>query len=217
MAITSIQIDTETKLLLNQLKQKFSYGTYDSTVRTMAIFIIRNELNLNQDYLGNYEKSLVNLEVRLTELFALHEKRMIKSNASLRDWVGGIEKDYLKPLTAKFVFLDKIADYELSKIGDANLNNTKSENPLNFNVSPVKQIENSEPITDEKQTNIFDNSGHVENEIRSNDEEIQIYKNALKKIIFSSNIVNRESMTGLKKIIELDIEMEEWNYFNSLI
>lgn len=217
----NIKVSEETKELLDDLSTRFNLKTYDNTVRTCTLFILRNEINLREDYIGDYRKSLIDLENRISIMFQKHEDKILNNYSSLRKWVGGIEKDHLKPLTAKLELIDKISNYEISKIAEDKLNNSKTENPLNFNLSkPIEeeklttQEEKVEAIIEPKVTSIFEDNKE-DNSTNSN--LLNQYKEALQKVIFNSEIKDVETMLGKKKSIVVNLPLEEWNYINSLI
>ncbi|PXW07101.1 hypothetical protein C8D70_12316 [Chryseobacterium sp. CBTAP 102] len=217
----NIKVSEETKELLDDLSTRFNLKTYDNTVRTCSLFILRNEINLREDYIGDYRKGLVDLENRIFSKFKEHEDKILKSYASMRNWVGGIEKDHLKPLTAKLEILDKISNYEIHKIAEDKLNNVKSENPLNFNLPKPEEVKKND-FEEEKKEGVFepDVPSNIEEKSQDNSTNSDLlnrYKEALQKIIFNSEIKEVETMLGKKKSIVVNLPLEEWNYINSLI
>lgn len=60
-----------------------------------------------------------------------HTEKLLDYNKSFRNWMGEIEKTYLKPLNIKLGVLDKIADYDINKISQYNLKKDNFDNPLN--------------------------------------------------------------------------------------
>lgn len=208
MLNSTIKLSDETKGILDEIQSKFGLKTYDTTVRTCAKFIIRNEINLREDYIGDYKKGLIDLENRLIAKFQIHEDKIIGNNASLRKWVGGIEKDYLKPLTAKLNTLDKLGDLGFNKILEDKLNAPKIENPLNLNIkSEVKEID----ITGQQQSDPENKEGKFKELYAKYDKQ----KLALFKI-FNNSKVEPGGMISKERII-VNLSAEEWEELKELI
>ena len=115
MSNSSISVTVETKDMLTQFQSKFGLKTYDNVINTMSVFMIRNEINPKDDFIGDYKIELIRLEKRLLQSFEDAHKKITKDNASLRNWVGGITKDHLIPINEKLSVLDKINDTKKSK------------------------------------------------------------------------------------------------------
>lgn len=92
--------------MLTQFQSKFGLKTYDNVINTMAVFMIRNEINPKDDFIGDYKIELIRLEKDYSNLLKMHIKKS-QNNASLRNWVGGITKDHLIPINEKLSVLDK--------------------------------------------------------------------------------------------------------------
>jgi len=213
MSLTTIQLSQETKANLKGLSDKYKLGSYENCIKTIYNFINVNDLDPTKIYYGDYAKGLVDLELKLSSKFEMHEGKIIEQNKSLRNWVGGIEKDYLKPLMTKLSILDKISNYDLNKIKQETLNNSKDENPLNLNL-PTPLINEKEEIkNDLQEQNFADNS----NEIQDLKNEVERLKTAIKEVIFKSEILTVESMTGAQRKIYINMSIQEWDNFNSLV
>lgn len=206
MLSAHIKISTETKEILDQIQLKFGLKTYDSTVKTCSLFIIKNEINLREDYIGDYRKGLVDLENRLTASFKDHEDKMKSDNASVRKWMGGIEKDYLKPLIQKLHILDKVSDLGIDNILHEKKNFSKVENPLNSHLDrPLSSISTE-----------IENSDKLKNELQEREQKFkELYnkyesqKQALFKI-FNNSKVETGGMLSKERIV-INLTSDEWD------
>ena len=151
---------------------------------------------------------LHDLENRLTANFQNHEDKIVGNYASLRKWVGGIEKDYLKPLLSKLDTLDKLGDLGFNKILEDKLNTPKIENPLNLNIkSEVKEINN----TEQAQINPENKDGKFKDLYAKYDKQ----KQALFKI-FNTSKIETGGMMSKERII-VNLSAEEWDELKKLI
>lgn len=205
MLKNTIKLSDDTKDLLDEIQAKFSLKTYDTTVKACSQFIIRNEINLREDYFGDYRKGLVDLENRIFAKFKEHQDKIIDDNKSVRKWMGGIEKDYLKPLKDKIGTLDRINDFEINKIIEFTNNNTKIENPLNSHLNIP-----SNPVMSEQ-----GNTEKLKNELSQKDEKFrelynrsEVQKQALFKI-FNNAKIETGGMLSKERII-INLTAEEW-------
>ncbi|MDE5510650.1 hypothetical protein KRE40_18590 [Elizabethkingia meningoseptica] len=225
MKTTTIQVSFDTKALINEIKEKYTLGTHDNTVKTMALFISRNDLNLNQEYFGSHEKAIKNLEIRMEANLKNHTEKLLDYNKSFRNWMGEIEKTYLKPLNIKLGVLDKIADYDINKISEYNLKKDNFDNPLNSHLNTTKEVEEIKQDLSSTE-NLFTAQNQQNSEVKLPENSTEIselknqnstYKDALQKIIFNSEIEEIETMIGKQKKIMVNLSLSEWNYINSLI
>ncbi|AZA89084.1 hypothetical protein EG349_19860 (plasmid) [Chryseobacterium shandongense] len=205
MLKNTIKLSDDTKDLLDQIQLKFGLKTYDTTVNTCSLFIIRNEINLKEDYIGDYRKGLVDLEKRLTVSFKEHEDKMKLDNASVRKWMGGIEKDYLKPLIQKLSILDKISDLGINNILQEKQNIPKIESPLNSHLekpfsSSSEDQENTEKLKNELQDK--------DQKFRDLYNKYETQKQALFKI-FNNSKVESGGMLSKEKIV-INLTYDEW-------
>lgn len=205
MLKNTIKLSDDTKDLLDEIQAKFNLKTYDTTVKTCSQFIIRNEINLREDYLGDYRKGLVDLENRIFAKFKEHQDKMIDDNKSVRKWMGGIEKDYLKPLKEKIGTLDKINDFGINKIIEDKNHTPKIENPLNSHLDICSNVELSER----------GNTEQLKNELSQKDEKFrelynrsEVQKQALFKI-FNNSKIETGGMISKERII-INLTAEEW-------
>lgn len=201
MLKNSIKLTDDTKSLLDEVKTKFDLKTYDTAIKTAVVFILRNEINLKDDYIGDYKKGLIDLENRLGNVFKNHEEKILKNNTSLRNWFGAMEKDYLKPLIAKLSVLDKISDYNISEISDDKINIPKIENPLNSHLKSdnVDSKPNEESKSDDSKS---------EEKFKEIYRKYELQKQALFKI-FNNSKIESGGMMSKEKII-INLSAEEW-------
>lgn len=207
MINTTIKLTDETKGLLDDIQAKFGLKTYDTTVKTCAVFIIRNEINLKEDYIGDYKKGLIDLENRILAKFQIHEDKILANNSSLRKWVGGVEKDYFKPLLQKLNTLDKLEDLGFDKIVEEKLNSPKVENPLNSHIKSeeVEVTKVEEPKTD---------TSNREEKFKEIYNKYETQKQALFKI-FNNSKVEVGGMLSKERII-VNLSAEEWEEIKKL-
>lgn len=207
MLKSAIKIDDDTKLLLDEIQHKFSIKTYDVTVKTCALFILRNEINLKEDYLGDYRRGLVDLENRLSMTFKNHEDKIIKQNASLRSWFGAMESSYLKPLLVKLNSLDKINNYSIDKIKEEIVSTPKVENPLNSHVK--------NEINDSPEVLILKNEfEQKEAKFKETYNKYELQKQALFKI-FNNAKIESGGMLSKERIV-INLSSEEWENLKNI-
>ena len=209
MSNSSISVTVETKDMLTQFQSKFGLKTYDNVINTMAVFMIRNEINPKDDFIGDYKIELIRLEKRLLQSFEDAHKKITKDNASLRNWVGGITKDHLIPINEKLSVLDKINDFQIDKFREESFENKKDYNPLNLGENSVQEVSNnsSEIVSEE-----LENQQAKFKDLYS---KYVAQKQALFKIFNNSKIESGGMMSKDKIIINLTIE--EWNTFQQLL
>jgi len=206
MIKSTIKLSDDTKELLDQIQTKFGLKTYDTTVKTCSLFIIRNEINLREDYIGDYRKGLVDLENRLTTSFKVHEDKMKLDNASVRKWMGGIEKDYLKPLLQKLTIIDKIADLGVNNILQEKQNIPKRENPLNSHIDKhVSSGSDDSADIDKLKVELQDK----EQKFKELYSKYESQKQALFKI-FNNSKVEAGGILSKERIV-INLTSEEWD------
>ena len=205
MLKNTIKLSDDTKKLIDEIQLKFDLKTYDTTVKTCSLFIIRNEINLREDYIGDYRKGLVDLENRLTASFKDHEDKMKSDNASVRKWMGGIEKDYLKPLIQKLNILDKVSDLGINNILQEKQNIPKTENPLNSHLDkPISSGSEDYENTDKLKTELQEK----EQKFKELYNKYESQKQALFKI-FNNSKVEAGGMLSKERIV-INLTSEEW-------
>ncbi len=208
MLKNTIKFSDETKSLIDDLKIKFDLKTYDATIKTAVLFITRNEINLKDDYIGDYRKGLVDLENRMFAKFKEHQDKMISDNKSLRNFVGAIEKDYLKPLQEKIATLDKINDFGINKIIEEKSNIQKVENPLNSHL-------NSEIIEPKENEISKVEDSKAEDKFKEIYRLYEMQKQTLFKI-FNNSKIESGGMMSKEKII-INLSSEEWEQMKNLV
>ena len=205
MLKNTIKLSDDTKKLIDEIQLKFDLKTYDTTVKTCSLFIIRNEINLREDYIGDYRKGLVDLENRLTASFKDHEDKMKSDNASVRKWMGGIEKDYLKPLIQKLNILDKVSDLGINNILQEKQNIPKTENPLNSHLDkPISSGSGDYENTDKLKTELQEK----EQKFKELYNKYESQKQALFKI-FNNSKVEAGGMLSKERIV-IYLTSDEW-------
>lgn len=201
MAITSIQIKKDTKSLLDEIKEKYSIGTYDNCINSMAVFMIKNEINPRDEFVGDFKKSLIDFEIRILKYFEDMQIRLVKDNTSLRKWVGAMEKTYFIPMNQKVSLLDKKSNYQFDNKNLEKENNSQLENTPN----PLENgIEFSQDGLEEMALKLEEKSKEYSELYKENDE----LKNILFNIINNSKI-ETTGMLGKEKVV-INMTSDEW-------
>lgn len=200
MSNTTIQIHKETKDLLDSLKDKYSLRTYDICVNTLALFILKNDVNPKDDFVGDFRSELINLEKRLLMAMDTAHKKITKDNATLRSWVGGITKDHLIPISKQ---MDKIVNLGIDNNNSNKIENSKIDNPLNSHILEAedKEIEEKKSQAEEEKNKYFS--------------KYQSLKSALFSIINNSKI-EQGGILSKEKIV-IDLPINEWQKFKELL
>lgn len=208
MINSSISVSFETKQALTVLQKKFEFKTYDSCINSIAAFMLKNEVNPKDDFIGDFKLELIRLEKRLIDSLEISHKKLSKDNASLRSWVGGITNEHLVPLSQKLSVLDKLNILEINEKLSNNLQNSKIENPLNDKL-PTQKVEQE---TEDNNTEELDHLNRKYKELFSKyDDQKQI----LFKIINSAKI-EQGGMISKDKII-VNLPLEEWEIIRTSI
>ena len=147
MKNTSIQITHVTKSLLDNLKSKYPYSTYDNCVNSLANFIVSNEIDPTDVSIGNFKNSLLDLELRLSKNIANTQKQLNADNKSLRNWVGAIERDYLVPIRMNLDVIDKFVKFNIQNETSSKIERAKFENPINKNLNQISYSNNRNKLT----------------------------------------------------------------------
>lgn len=208
MSKTTIQVTSETKELLNQIRARYEFLTYDQCISSMGYFITRNKVNPQEDFVGNFKTELGILEQNLIRFISDSNKKISKDNATLRSWVGGITNDHLVPLTQKLSVLDKLNISEINKYSSDNSSNSKFENPMNNNL----------PVQKREQEIVKDNSDELDKLNKKYKELFSKYdtqKQMLFKIINSVK-VEQGGMISKEKII-INLPLDEWETIRTSI
>lgn len=207
MLKNSLKISDETKTLLDEIQNKFSIKTYDIAIKTSILFILRNEINLKDDFIGDYRKGLNDLENRIGVTFQNHEDKIISNYTSMRKFIGAMEKDYFKPLLSKLDSLEKIKDYSIDKIKEETVSNSNTQNPLNSHLK--NEITNSEEV--EKLKIEF-----TQKEIKFKETytKFENQKQALFKI-FNNSKIETGGMLSKERIL-VNLSIEEWEDLKKL-
>lgn len=198
MSEKSIRISEDTINLLKNIKDKYSLNTYDICINSLALFILKNDINPKDDFVGDFRTELISMEKRLLQAMDIAHKKITKDNATLRGWVGGVTKDHLVPITKK---IEKIYDLEISKKSSENIDNHKIENPLNSHIEIAKQEEIRTEINK-------DEINECEEKKREYYSKYQNTKQALFKI-FNNSKIEQGGMLSPQKIV-INLSLEEW-------
>lgn len=198
MQNSSISVSNETKDILTSFRTKFGFKTYDSVINNIALFVLRNDINPKDDFIGDFKSELIRLEKRLLLTFEESHKKITRDNATLRKWVGGVTNENLIPMMKK---LDLIVNSEISIKKEEKKENQYLSNPLNSNVisSSNESINTTEiskelELKDQKYKELFSKYEHQ--------------KQALFKI-FNNAKVEQGGMISKAKIY-LIMDIEEW-------
>jgi hypothetical protein len=198
MQNSSISVSNETKDILTTFRTKFGFKTYDSVINNIALFVLRNDINPKDDFIGDFKSELMRLEKRLLETFEESHKKITKDNASLRSWVGGITKDNLVPMMKK---LDLIVNSEIDIKSSSKEENQYLANPLNFNViSSSNENKESTEMTKELELK--------EQKYKELFSKYEHQKQALFKI-FNNAKIEQGGMLSKSKIY-INMDAEEW-------
>lgn len=208
MLKNSLKISDETKSLLDEIQNKFGIKTYDATIKTAVLFILRNEINLKDDYIGDYRRGLNDFENRIGLIFQNHEDRIISNYTSMRKFIGAMEKDYFKPLLSKLSSLEKINNYSINKITEDIVSTPKNENPLNSHikndVNDSKEVEKLKIEFSEKESKFKETYTKYEDQ-----------KQALFKI-FNNSKIEAGGMLSKERIL-INLSIEEWEDLKKII
>lgn len=204
----SIRVSESSLKLLKEIKEEYKHPSYDYCINSMAVYFLKFKINPDEDFVGDFKSHLINFEIRLAKSFEDFSKKMLKDNTSVRNFMGGIEKDYLKPLNSKLTILDKINHYEVSKKSQENLNNA-------IDKKLDKQMKSSEQSSSVDTSEKQNFSEEKEEKIKRLFDLNAQYKKALFNI-FDNYKVEKIGMMGTEKII-INMPIDEWNEYKNLI
>lgn len=105
--ITTIQLSTETRQKIDDLKTKYGFKSYEDCLKTIWLFLENSGLNPTLPYSNDINKLLLS---RLDENHLEMLKTIKEQTQSLRKFQGAMEKNYFKPMAKKFAFSDFIKD-----------------------------------------------------------------------------------------------------------
>lgn len=201
MAITSIQIKKDTKSLLDEIKEKYSIGTYDNCINFMAVFIIKNDINPRDEFVGDFKKSLIDFEIRILKYFEDMQIKLVKDNTSLRKWVGAMEKTYFIPMNKKMALLEQKSILQIDNKSLEKQDNIQSQNNVNL-------LENEESLSlgglNDIELKLEEKNKEYSELYKENDE----LKNTLFNIINNSRI-ETTGMLGKEKVV-INMSSDEW-------
>lgn len=196
---STIKVENQTKKLLDDLKYKYSYSTYENCIKSLASFILENEIDPTDSNLGNFKNSLIDIEVRISKSIENTQKKLNADNISLRKWVGAIERDYLVPIKNKIENTDISVKVEAKEI----ISNTPN-NPLNNNLSGIdKDLIYKEDIR-KLNSQILEEREKVEEVLLNFDKQNTLFN----KIISAAKI--EEGGMISKERITIEMSVDEW-------
>ena len=98
MAITTIKLDRDTKELLDKIKKKYEISTYNLLLSYLSHYFLKNNINPKIDMTGDYQNSLIHMEIKLTSYLAEMQKKLTNDNITLRKWLGAVTRDHIVPM-----------------------------------------------------------------------------------------------------------------------
>lgn len=98
MAITTIKLDRDTKELLDKIKKKYEISTYNLLLSYLSHYFLKNNINPKIDMTGDYQNSLIQMEIKLTSYLAEIQKKLTNDNITLRKWLGAVTRDHIVPM-----------------------------------------------------------------------------------------------------------------------
>lgn len=98
MAITTIKLDKDTKELLDKIKKKYEISTYNLLLSYLSHYFLKNNINPKIDMTGDYQNSLIQMEIKLTSYLAEMQKKLTNDNITLRKWLGAVTRDHIVPM-----------------------------------------------------------------------------------------------------------------------
>jgi len=98
MAITTIKLDRDTKELLDKIKKKYEISTYNLLLSYLSHYFLKNNINPKIDMTGDYQNSLIQMEIKLTSYLAEMQKKLTNDNITLRKWLGAVTRDHIVPM-----------------------------------------------------------------------------------------------------------------------
>lgn len=201
MADKSVGISLNTKGLLDEIKEKYSIGTYDNCINFMAVFIIKNDINPRDEFVGDFKKSLIDFEIRILKYFEDMQIKLVKDNTSLRKWVGAMEKTYFIPMNKKMALLEQKSILQIDNKSLEKQDNIQSQNNVNL-------LENEESLSlgglNDIELKLEEKNKEYSELYKENDE----LKNTLFNIINNSRI-ETTGMLGKEKVV-INMSSDEW-------
>ena len=206
MVEKSVGISNETKSYLDSIKHKFDLSTYDLCIKSMSLFILKNNLNLKDNFdAGEIQNGFSQLRGDLQEMM----KKLTNDNTTLRKWVGAVTRDHLVPMQRQIFELSQNSD-----LGISNKTAEKLETPK-VNLAPKSYL--TEPKTESAKEKEL-----AEKLEKSNQESMELYrryeeqKNALFKI-FENSKIEQIGMTGTKTRVVVELSEQEWKELKEVI
>lgn len=210
MAIKQIKISNATKDILDILKDKYSYSTYENCVNSVVTFVFDNGIDPTDVNIGNFKNSLLDIEMRISKNISNAQKQLNADNVSLRKWVGAIERDYLVPISKNIEVVDKFVNYNIANKTNEKIEKLKFDNPVNSNLVPVKVDENTSTEKQNIYKELLVEREKSEELLVKNQKQIS----ALQQIFSNSKIEEGGMLSKGKITIEMSIE--EWKKLSNI-
>lgn len=202
MTNKQIKISDQTKLMLDELKVLYRYGTYDNCVNSLASFIVNNGIDPTDANIGNFRNSLIDLETRFSKsILSTQEHLHTRIEAAIKI-IKVHERDYLVPIKMNLEVVDKLVNNNIQNESTKKDQAEKFENPINANL-PKINIGNND---DEKLKGLYQKVLDFSSEIDKLEMQVSKGKKTLDKIFNASKIEQGGMLSKGKIIIEMNID-----------
>lgn len=202
MVNKQIKISDHTKLLLDDLKGRYRYSTYENCVNSLASFIVNNGIDPTDANIGNFRNSLIDLETRFSKsILSTQDHLHTRIEAAIKI-IKVHERDYLVPIKMNLEVIDKMVNSDIQKESTEKDKPEKFENPLNSNLPKFNSGNND----DEKLKGLYQKILDSGSEIDKLEMQISKDKKTLDKIFNASKIEQGGMLSKGKIIIEMNIE-----------
>ena len=202
MVNKQIKISDHTKLLLDDLKGRYRYSTYENCVNSLASFIVNNGIDPTDANIGNFRNSLIDLETRFSKsILSTQDHLHTRIEAAIKI-IKVHERDYLVPIKMNLEVIDKMVNSDIQKESTEKDKPEKFENPLNANLPKFNSGNND----DEKLKGLYQKILDSGSEIDKLEMQISKDKKTLDKIFNASKIEQGGMLSKGKIIIEMNIE-----------
>lgn len=200
---TTMRISLDCKKNLDLLKNRYLFKTNNDAVYNCTNYILKNSIDIQSDYQRENLNTVFLLEERIQTNLQELEKKLTKDNASLRKWVGAVEKDYFIPILKNIGSIERKASVLDKKPEQPE----EIENPLNppikSNINIAQNDSKSIKIRQLEDDLNIANKAYKEVETISNR-----YKKALQDIL-SQTKVEAFGMMGREKVV-INISAEDF-------
>jgi hypothetical protein len=199
MTNKQIKISDQTKLMLDELKVLYRYGTYENCVNSLASFIVNNGIDPTDANIGNFRNSLIDLETRFSKsILSTQEHLHTRIEAAIKI-IKVHERDYLVPIKMN---LEVVNNNNIQNESTKKDQAEKFENHINANL-PKINIGNND---DEKLKGLYKKVLDFSSEIDKLEMQVRKDKKTLDKIFNASKIEQGGMLSKEKIIIEMNID-----------